>query len=72
MPTSFGTVAFFNLLNCRAQRVENRIVVSGTTATAGAGRVFSEIKPANTLLVVAQLIDDYCVEIEAEAILRSD
>jgi aryl-alcohol dehydrogenase-like predicted oxidoreductase/enamine deaminase RidA (YjgF/YER057c/UK114 family) len=108
---------------CRAQRIENRILVSGTTATAsndrpvapkdaaaqttfildkiaasltalGAsmedivrtrvyltdeadamavsqahGRVFGELKPANTLLVVAKLIGDYKVEIEAEAIV---
>ncbi len=109
---------------CRAQRVEDRILVSGTTATAGAdrivaagdaraqttfvidkilaalaafgaeaedvvrtriyitdeadveeisrahGRVFGEIKPANTLVVVAGLIGGYKVEIEAEAVLR--
>ena len=108
---------------CRAQRIGNRILVSGTTATAGIdrpvavgdaeaqatyildkiaaslaalgsgmndvvctriyitdakdadsvsaahGRVFSEVLPTNTLVVVAQLIGDYCVEIEAEAIL---
>ncbi|MBW4710220.1 aldo/keto reductase [Roseobacter sp. YSTF-M11] len=107
----------------RAQRVGDRILVSGTTATAGAdrivaredagaqttfvidkilaalaalgataedvvrtriyivdeadveavsrahGRVFGTIKPANTLVVVAGLIDGYRVEIEAEAIL---
>lgn len=109
---------------CRAQRVGDRVLVSGTTATAGAdrvvapgdagaqttfildkilaalsalgagaedvvrtriyvtdeqdalavsrahGRVFGEIKPANTLVVVAKLIGDYSVEIEAEAIPR--
>lgn len=33
------------------------------------GRVFSAIKPANTLVVVAKLIGDYKVEIEAEAIM---
>ncbi|MEM9427859.1 MAG: RidA family protein, partial [Pseudomonadota bacterium] len=108
---------------CRAQRIGDRILVSGTTATAGAdrvvapsdaraqtvfvldkilaalsalgaspedvvrtriyivdeadvdavsqahGRVFGEIKPANTLVVVAGLIGRYRVEIEAEAIL---
>lgn len=107
----------------RAQRVGNRVLVSGTTATAGVsrmvapddagaqttfvldkiiaalaafgakpsdvirtriyitdeadvlaiskahGRVFSQIKPANTLVVVAGLIGGYKVEIEAEAIL---
>ncbi len=106
---------------CRAQRIGDRILVSGTTATAGAdrpvaprdagaqttfildkiaasltalgasmadvvrtriyitnpddvlavsrahGRVFGDIKPANTLFVVAQLIGDHRVEIEAEA-----
>ncbi|MFN3937179.1 MAG: aldo/keto reductase [Gemmobacter sp.] len=109
---------------CRAQRVGDRIVISGTTATAGAdrvvapgdaaaqatfildriagalaalgggvddvvrtriyltdpadavavsqahGRVFGAIRPANTLVVVAGLIGDYRVEIEAEAVLR--
>ena len=109
---------------CRAQRIGDRILVSGTTATAGStrqvapddagaqttyildkilaalgalgagaedvvrtriyitdeadvmaishahGRVFSDIKPANTLVVVAGLIGGYRVEIEAEAILR--
>ena len=108
---------------CRAQRIGNRILVSGTTATAGIdrvvapgdagaqttfildkilaahsalgagakdvvrtriyltdetdvldvsrahGRIFSDIKPANTLVVVARLIGNYRVEIEAEAIL---
>ncbi|MFT4959632.1 MAG: aryl-alcohol dehydrogenase-like predicted oxidoreductase/enamine deaminase RidA [Paracoccaceae bacterium] len=106
---------------CRAQRIGNRILVSGTTATAGFdraiapldagaqttfildkisasltalgasvddvvrtriyitdvedvtlvsaahGRIFGSIKPANTLVVVAQLIGNYRVEIEAEA-----
>ncbi|SPH17541.1 General stress protein 69 [Defluviimonas aquaemixtae] len=109
---------------CRAQRIDDRILVSGTTATSGSnrsvasadaaaqttfildkilaalaalgasagdvvrtriyltnsddvqgvsqahGRVFGEIKPANTLVVVAKLIGDYRVEIEAEAISR--
>jgi len=108
---------------CRARRVGNRILVSGTTATAGTdravapddagaqatfildkilgaltalgataddvirtriyivdeadteavsqahGRVFSAIKPANTLVVVAGLIGDHRVEIEAEAMV---
>ena len=106
----------------RAQRIDRRIFVSGTTATAGAdrvvaagdagaqttyvidkilaalaalggsakdvvrtriyivdeadveavsrahGRVFGDIKPANTLIVVAGLIGGYSVEIEAEAV----
>ena len=111
---------------CRAQRVGNRILVSGTTATAGFdravasqdagaqttfildkisaslstlgasmdevvrtriyitdvtdavavsvahGRVFGAVKPVNTLIVVAQLIGDYRVEIEAEAEIIED
>lgn len=37
------------------------------------GEFFSEIRPANTLVVVRDLIgDDYLVEIEAEAILGND
>jgi enamine deaminase RidA (YjgF/YER057c/UK114 family) len=109
---------------CRAHRVGDRILVSGTTATSGLdravapkdagaqttfildkisaaltalgatmedivrtrvyltdandvlavskahGRVFGAIKPANTLFQIGQLIGDYKVEIEAEAILR--
>jgi aryl-alcohol dehydrogenase-like predicted oxidoreductase/enamine deaminase RidA (YjgF/YER057c/UK114 family) len=109
----------------RAQKVGNRILVSGTTATAGVdrvvapddagaqttyildkisaalqalgakptdvvrtriyitdeadvtaisrahGRVFGQIQPANTLVVVAGLIGGYKVEIEAEAVLTS-
>ncbi|MDU8913665.1 aldo/keto reductase [Aestuariicoccus sp. MJ-SS9] len=108
---------------CRAQRIGDRILVSGTTATAGTdrvvaagdagaqttfildkiasaltalgsgiedvvrtrvylsdaedvlavshahGRVFGDIKPANTLFEIARLIGDYRVEIEAEAIV---
>ena len=108
---------------CRAQRIGDRIFVSGTTATADAdravapgsaaaqttfildkiaaalsalgagmehvvrtriylrnaadvgavsaehGRVFGAIKPANTLFGGADLIGDYLVEIEAEAML---
>lgn len=109
---------------CRAHRIGNRILVSGTTAVAGAaravapddaaaqttfildkilaalsalgasaadvvrtrifitdeadvfdisrahGRVFADIKPANTLVVVAGLIGDHRVEIEAEALIK--
>jgi aryl-alcohol dehydrogenase-like predicted oxidoreductase/enamine deaminase RidA (YjgF/YER057c/UK114 family) len=108
---------------CRAQKIGDRILVSGTTATAGAsravapgdaaaqttfildkisaaltalgasmsdvvrtriylsdaddvlavslahGRIFANIKPANTLIEVAGLIGDYRVEIEAEAMM---
>ena len=108
---------------CRARRMGDRILVSGTTATAGAdrvvargdagaqatfiidkiigavaalggsvedivrtriyltdiddteavsiahGRVFGEIKPANTLLAIDDLAGDYLVEIEAEAMV---
>jgi len=111
---------------CRAQRIGDRILVSGTTATAGIdravapkdagaqttfildkiaaslaalgagiddvvrtriyltdaddagsvsaahGRVFSAIKPANTLVVVARLIGNHRVEIEAEALVSRD
>ena len=111
---------------CRAIRVGNRVLVSGTTATAGSdrvvaaqdaeaqtvfvldkilaalsaldlnaehvvrtriyivdendalavsrahGRIFGQIKPANTLIVVAGLIGGYKVEIEAEAIALND
>lgn len=110
---------------CRAQRIGDRILVSGTTATAGAdravapddagaqttfildkiaaslsalgagmedvvrtrvyladaadtlevskahGRVFTDIKPANTLFEISRLIGEYRVEIEAEAIVKS-
>ncbi len=110
---------------CRAQKIGDRILVSGTTATAGTsravapndaaaqttfildkisaalmalgasmsdvvrtriylsdaddvlavsqahGRVFSDIKPANTLFEISSLIGDYRVEIEAEAIMQS-
>lgn len=109
---------------CRARRIGDRILVSGTTATAGTdrvvargdagaqttfildkicaalsafgagadnvvrtriyltdetdvmavskahGQVFGAIKPANTLVVVAKLIGDYQVEIEAEAVIH--
>ena len=108
---------------CRARREGNRILVSGTTATAGAdrvvargdagaqttfvldkiigavvslggsvedivrtrvflkniddalavskshGRVFGDLKPANTVLAIDSLVGDYLVEIEAEAIV---
>lgn len=108
---------------CRARRIGERILVSGTTATAGTdrvvaegdagaqatyildkivgavralggevediartriyltdiedtdavsaahGRVFGEIKPANTLIAIDDLAGDYLVEIEAEAIV---
>jgi aryl-alcohol dehydrogenase-like predicted oxidoreductase/enamine deaminase RidA (YjgF/YER057c/UK114 family) len=107
----------------RAVRVENRILVSGTTATHGAGevvapgspgsqtvyildkirasiealggemedvvrtrvylrdasqwedvskahgRVFGDIRPANTLIAAGGLVGDYAVEIDAEAIV---
>ena len=110
---------------CRAQKIGDRLLVSGTTATAGVnrivapddaaaqttfildkisaaltslgssmedvvrtriylsnaddvmavsrahGRIFADIKPANTLVEVASLIGNYKVEIEAEAVLRS-
>ena len=36
------------------------------------GRVFGDIKPANTLLCVGALIGDYKVEIEAEAVVATN
>jgi enamine deaminase RidA (YjgF/YER057c/UK114 family) len=111
---------------CRAQRIGNLIVVSGTTATNGHsqviaqgdaaaqttfildkiaaalealgasieevirtriylanvedtlevskahGRVFGQIKPANTLFQVGSLVGDYLVEIEADALITND
>lgn len=108
---------------CRARRIGDRVLVSGTTATAGAGRtvapgnagaqttyildkiagalsalgasvedvvrtriyvtdindmmdvaeahgrVYGEIKPVNTLIAIDRLVDDYLVEIEAEAVI---
>lgn len=110
--------------HCRAHRIGERILVSGSTAIAGVdrvvargdagaqttyiidkiagaldalgasahdvvrtriyvadvedtlavskahGRVFGEIKPANTLIKVGGLVGDFLVEIEAEAIVR--
>lgn len=45
--------------------------VSDTEAVSRAhGRVFGQIKPANTLLAVRELVGDYLVEIEAEAVVR--
>ena len=41
------------------------------TVSQAHGRVFGPIKPANTLIVVKDLIGDYRVEIEAEALLDS-
>ena len=55
--------------------VRTRIYLSDAndvlTVSRAHGRIFSEIKPANTLIEVASLIGDYKVEIEAEAVLRS-
>ena len=54
--------------------VRTRIYLTDPADVAGVseahGRVFGDIKPANTLVAVAQLIGDYKVEIEAEAIVR--
>ena len=33
------------------------------------GRVFGDIRPANTLIEVGRLVGDYRVEIEAEAVV---
>ena len=38
------------------------------TVCAAHGRVFGELKPANTLIGIEALAGDYLVEIEAEAI----
>ena len=111
---------------CRARRIGDRILVSGSTATAGVdrvvapgdaegqttfildliinavitlggtvedivrtriflkdiadteavshahGRVFGDLKPANTLLAIDQLAGEYLVEIEAEAVITAE
>lgn len=37
------------------------------------GEIFGDIRPANTLIVIAGLVgDDYLVEIEADAIIETD
>ena len=36
------------------------------------GRVFAEIRPANTLLAAGGLVGDYEVEIEAEAVVGAE
>ncbi len=41
-------------------------------ASLAHGRVFGDIKPANTLFEIGQLIGDYLVEIEAEALIQED
>lgn len=54
--------------------IRTRIYLEDTADTEAVsrahGRVFSEIKPANTLLAVRELVGDYLVEIEAEAVIR--
>ncbi len=56
--------------------VRNRIYIAdvndAVAVSMAHGRVFGAIKPANTLIVVAQLIGDYRVEIEAEAEIIED
>ena len=39
-------------------------------ASRAHGRVFGEVRPANTLLEVGSLVGDYLVEIEAEAVVQ--
>ncbi|MGA1561299.1 MAG: Rid family hydrolase, partial [bacterium] len=47
--------------------------VEDTLAVSKAhGRVFGQIKPANTLLQVGGLVGEYLVEIEADALVRND
>ena len=51
-------------------RVYLRHVEDWQAVSAEHGRVFGEIRPANTLLQVAALVGDgYRVEIEAEAVV---
>jgi enamine deaminase RidA (YjgF/YER057c/UK114 family) len=56
--------------------VRTRIYLTNIADTAAVsrvhGRVFGDIKPANTLLAIDRLAGDYLLEIEAEAIVTSD
>jgi enamine deaminase RidA (YjgF/YER057c/UK114 family) len=56
--------------------VRTRIYITDVTdavaVSVAHGRVFGAVKPVNTLIVVAQLIGDYRVEIEAEAEIIED
>ena len=50
---------------------ESLVDIEDTLAVSRAhGRVFGEIKPANTLIKAGGLVGDFLVEIEAEAIVR--
>ena len=58
-------------VNDRPKRFEDDPADTPAVARAH-GRVFGGVKPANTLVVVAGLIGEYRVEIEAEAELDAD
>ncbi len=55
--------------------VRNRTYVTSKKDVEGAcqapGKVFSEFPPVNTTFMVDSLVGDFCVEIEAEAIVRT-
>ncbi|MHA6345300.1 aldo/keto reductase [Roseivivax sp. CAU 1761] len=68
-------LAALSALGARAEDVVRTRIYLTDAADAEAvsrahGRVFGEIKPANTLVVVAGLIGGYRVEIDAEAVMR--
>ncbi|MBL4876828.1 MAG: aldo/keto reductase, partial [Cohaesibacteraceae bacterium] len=55
-----------NIVRTRIYLVDENDTMAVSTSH---GRYFTDIKPANTLLVVQKLIGDFKVEIEAEAIV---
>ncbi|BDA84388.1 hypothetical protein Sa4125_19300 [Aureimonas sp. SA4125] len=52
-------------------RVYLRRVEDWEAVSRAHGRVFGDIRPANTLLAVGALVGDYAVEIDAEAVVAS-
>ncbi len=50
-------------------RVYLRDAAQWEPASRAHGRYFGEIRPANTLLAIRELVGDYEVEIEAEAVV---
>ncbi|MEM0907528.1 MAG: aldo/keto reductase [Pseudomonadota bacterium] len=50
-------------------RVLLRDIADWEPASRAHGRVFGDVRPANTLLAVGDLVGDYRVEIEAEAVI---
>ena len=50
-------------------RVYLRDIADWEPVSRAHGRVFGEIRPANTLLAAGALVGDYAVEIEAEAVV---